>query len=494
VLARDRMGIKPVYYVQTAHGLRFASEIKALLAGERSWTIDREGLDQYLTFQNQIGDRTLFSGVRLLRPGSIAVWSDGRLDVHSFWSVEPPDRPAVTRFDDAVALYRETVDGAVHRHLMSDVPVAAYLSAGLDSTSVGALAGRALPGRLTAFTGGFDAGAWYDEVTGATAVARDLDCEHRVVRMGADDVRNNLDGVIHALDEPRMGIGAFSQYMVARHAARTHKVILTGHGGDEFFSGYPVFKLIQARTAIRRGPAAALEVLRHLRPAEIPHLVYFSRPKAAPEARHFLPVLFDRGLKRRALLPEATASDPEAAARAMDAEVGPADTAYARLLQVYARVYLPGLFVVEDKISMAHSLESRTPLVDDALIDLSLSICPELKLHGGTLKAIPRTAMRGHLPDLLYTLPKRGFPTPLARWLRGPLADWARQRIAGRDSTLTGLFRPDFLTTAWERYAGSPYRHVRALDEIQTHRMWMLLSLEAWLRTWRERSGVGLTL
>ena len=143
---------------------------------------------------------------------------------------------------------------------------------------------------------------------------------------------------------------------------------------------------------------------------------------------------------------------------------------------------------------MAHSLEARTPCLDNRLVELALSISPEAKLAGGELKAIVKAAARGELPDVLFKLPKRGFPTPLASWLRGPCRAWMSDRLLAPSSHLTLLFRPEFLRRLVEAYVTSPRRYVRPLDEIQTHRMWMLLSLESWLRQTDERLGVRLGL
>ena len=167
------------------------------------------------------------------------------------------------------------------------------------------------------------------------------------------------------------------------------------------------------------------------------------------------------------------------------------EDAYEMLMRTYMQAYLPGLLVVEDKISMAHSLESRTPMLDHALIELAFSISPRVKLHGSTLKAIIKDAMRPHLPPSLYQLPKRGFPTPLASWLRGPLAPLVRERLASPHGALTRLFEPGYLKTVVSRFLARK-APLRALDEIPAHRMWMLLSLESYLRQYEERLGVTL--
>ncbi|MGB7316760.1 MAG: asparagine synthase-related protein [Planktotalea sp.] len=163
-------------------------------------------------------------------------------------------------------------------------------------------------------------------------------------------------------------------------------------------------------------------------------------------------------------------------------------------MTTYLTIYLPGLLTVEDKISMAHALESRTPLLDNAMVDLSLSIAPETKLQGGVLKAIVKEGARDLLPAELYTMPKRGFPTPLGTWLRGPMKQWMTQRLTGVDSPLRRLFKPAYLEATVRSYQHSLGRKWRPLDELPSHRMWMLLSLEAWLRQTEETWNIRLDI
>jgi asparagine synthase (glutamine-hydrolysing) len=302
--------------------------------------------------------------------------------------------------------------------------------------------------------------------------------------------------VVRSLDEPRMGHGAFSQFMVARAAAAERKVILTGHGGDELFSGYPVFKLASLVTKIRSFDRRVLGDIRSLKFSELPHLVYFAMKWMTGDRNSlFLPILFDAKEQSKILDPSVfRAVDAARSINPFQSIVKRARNLHERILLTYLKVYLPGLLVVEDKISMAHSLEARTPLLDNAMVDLSLSIEEDVKLHNGVLKAIVKQAGIGVLPGALYDMPKRGFPTPLAAWLRGPLAGWLRDRLCGPNSRLSRIFRAEYPAHAVETYLHSRRRHVRQLDEIATHRIWMLLCLESWLRQTEELYGVSIRL
>jgi asparagine synthase (glutamine-hydrolysing) len=496
LLARDRLGIKPLYFYTQDGRLIFASEIKALLSCPQVKSgLNPVGLKQYLTYENTFGSTTMHQGVRMIEPAQYMVWEDGRINKGYFWRPEFGDGANIT-FDEACQAYLDVAERAVRRHLMSDVEVASYLSSGFDSTTVSTVASRYVGQKLATYTGSFNSGGWYDETRGAAAVAREVGSDHTTVSIEAGDLKAVMDDLVFALDEPRMGTGSFSQYMVARAAAKRVKVILTGHGGDELLAGYPVFKNIQLRRLLKDNPLNGTSILKKIRPDEWPHLVYFlSHGLLGKEARFFLPIIFSGRMLSRGLRCEVydliKEIRPEAELqRLLGAETDP----YRRLVLVYLRAYLPGLFVVEDKISMTHSLESRVPLCDNEMVEMALTWPLSIKLHKQNLKAIPKAAMRHRLPDVLYRLPKRGFPTPLRIWLRGELRNWVRERILGKYSRLNNLFRHDFLEGLVEAYLLSWRKKVRPLDEIQTHRLWALLSLEAWLRVSEERLGSRLEL
>jgi asparagine synthase (glutamine-hydrolysing) len=499
-VVRDRLGIKPVYYWHdpSTGMFCFASEIKALLvaSGRSDWQIDAESLGQYLTYENLLGDRTLFEGIRMVPPGHYLEYDHGKIRIECYWQPEIPQASGPADFDDAVIQFKTTLASSVGRHLMSDVPVACYLSAGFDSSTVCAAAASRMPEKPLAFTGHFAAGSWYDESAGAAIVADHISVPIRKTEISADDFAQHLDHVVRSLDEPRMGHGAFSQFMVARAAAAERKVILTGHGGDELFSGYPVFKLASLVTKIRNFDWTIVSDIRSLKISELPHLVYFAMKWMMGDRDSlFLPILFDPKEQNRILDPSVfRAVDTARSKNPFQNIVKRARNLHERILLTYLKVYLPGLLVVEDKISMAHSLEARTPLLDNAMVDLSLSIQENIKLHNGILKAIVREAGIGVLPGELYTMPKRGFPTPLAAWLRGPLAGWLRDRLCGPHSRLSRIFKAEYAAHAVESYLHSWRRHVRPLDEIATHRIWMLLCLESWLRQTEELYGVSIRL
>lgn len=494
ILARDRIGIKPLYYTVYKNQLLFASEIKALFGAipQDSWTIDRQGLSEYLTYQTPLGDNTLFCDVKQVLPGhaiSIHIDHPEVLEQKPFWRSEPhPDFSL--NFKDASRAFDQTFEASVQRHLLSDVPVASYLSAGFDSASVFNKASQhyghlGQSDGLAAFTGRFGnhKGDWYDETGPAGILACEHGRRHHIVDINPDGLRENLDPVIDALDEPRMGMGAFSQFMVAKEAARDFKVILTGHGGDELFSGYPVFSYAQNG------------VLGFNKFSELPQFAYFFLSRFqkhyAPEAGRGLPVLWSVAQQARLLGMDRRQLKPW---QQLDALIGDASSPSDAILKTYLHVYLPGLLIVEDKISMAHALESRTPFLDNQLIDLSLSIPHPIKLQGRVLKAIIKHHAQHQLPATYLDQPKRGFPTPLRFWLRNELSDMVEARLNGKETYLSTIFDPDVVRQFVSGYQHSVRKYVRPLDEIQSHGMWQLLSLESWLRIWSDKYGVRLKM
>lgn len=495
LLVRDRLGIKPLYYWfdPSSKTFCFASEIKAILAaaGRDRWHIDAEGLTQYLTYQNLIGDRTLYDGIRMVPPGHYVEYDREGIKVSKYWQPTFSQKQGKD-FPEEVERFRDLFSNSVERHLMSDVPIACYLSSGFDSSMVSATAAKLMSEPPMAFTGHFSEGEWYDESSGASDIATYLRIPLRKVPIDANDFANHLDDVIIALDQPRMGMGAFSQFMVAKAAAAERKVILTGHGGDELFSGYPIFKLAMLLKNLRSKELAG--TLSSLRFHELPHLVYFAM-RLMSGAGSFLPVLFDKTEQHKILNKRTSdaikCANPD---KALETLLSPLRSDYERILTTYLQVYLPGLLTIEDKISMAHALEARTPFLDNEIVDYSLGLSEETKLQNGTLKALIKGIARGTLPDEIFSMPKRGFPTPLSSWLRGPLAEWLKERLCGPNTRLNRIFNDAYLANVTSNYLGSWRKHIRVLDEIPTHRMWMLLCLESWLRQTEEVHGVRLSI
>ncbi|MGE0201795.1 MAG: asparagine synthase (glutamine-hydrolyzing) [Candidatus Melainabacteria bacterium] len=479
-LFRDGLGIKPLYLAQLPDTtLIFASEIRTLLALAPQWQRRVNGavLAQYLMFENWPQGESLFENIRLLPPGAcmMARMAGSQVQTGEHRFVRETANPVIQTdvgWEDRVAFARHQLESSVTSHLMSDVPLGAYLSGGIDSGLVSTLAARH-QADILGFTGYFEGDDhWYDERPFTRQVASRAGIPLVEVPVRASDWRNSFDDVIHTLEEPRMGMGTFSQFVVAREAARQRKVILAGHGGDELFGGYPLFK---AFWWLQQFPAArSWRVLTRFSVREFPWLVDMVMQVMRTGELRFAPNLFG---KLAATLPTAMQKIPEAFVQARQR------SPLAQLNRYYVDTYLPGLLMVEDKISMRHSLETRVPLWSQELVRQIAPLPVEDKLRGGELKAMLKAVARNILPAPVLSAPKRGFPTPLRHWFRGDLRDAVRERLLSHGSAIHSLMPQAAIEKLLKHHDGQPLPF--ALDERRAHRIWMLLCLESWSRQYR---------
>lgn len=446
-MARDQLGIKPLYYTIVNDEFLFASEIKSLFCHpDVRRRIDPLVASTFLAFNNTFGRDSCWSGIERCLPGEYLTWHHGYLTRTRFFDIKTLHvDPFQGNFNDAVSEYQDLFVRAVKDHLISDVPVGAYLSGGIDSTSVALVASRHLQDAMPVFTGYFEdhEHGWYDERNGAKAVAASGEMIQHECLITSADFQMCLNKVAYHLDEPTLGSGTVPQYIVAKAAQKEVKVVLTGHGGDELFAGYPVYKSIWLR---ENGlDCNTWQCLRHGGMDEWIRLLYFLiggmadpvlargqfRMFSARSLRGLFTadvhnLIFDAGgidglLKRYQPFP----SDPT-----MDG-----------VTRWYIGTYLPTLLVQEDKISMSCSIEGRVPICYEPLVRFALSLSGKVKLHNGELKSLPRHAMKSFLPSLLYRLPKRGFPTPVVDWLSGDLGiAWEAQWGKALPGALEGIF------------------------------------------------------
>ena len=450
LIARDRLGVKPVYYVWDGTTLAFASEVRALIAGGFVRPqLDPDAFVELLTFQNIISFRSLFRGVEILPPATRMMLDREGLRFERYWSPEPQLEDGLD-VDDLSERVRVTFDAAVERHLLSDVELASYLSSGLDSSSVTAVAARSLS-RLTTFTTGFDVSgavdfeAGFDEREEAAEFAATLGTHHHDLVLDSHDLEMVLPRVVLHLEEPRMNF-SYPNYLTAGFASQWVKVVLSSVGGDELFAGYPWrYELAEERDFVERYYAAWSRLLTRdeLAAGLAENGVDLERPRR----------LYDEALAVTEGLPPLE-----------------------RMLNYELTTYLHGLLLVEDKLSMAHSLESRVPFLDNDLVDLALTIPAATKLHGGVSKGLFRHAMRDRLPEAILTRGKTGFVPPQGTWFQQEgyldavlLSDRARSR---------GLYRPGFIEGLIHEHR-SGIRNRRLV-------LWTLLCLEWWHRIFIE--------
>jgi asparagine synthase (glutamine-hydrolysing) len=321
---------------------------------------------------------------------------------------------------------------------------------------------------------------FYDEASSAAEIAKKFGCSNYRIEINPEDFIGNIEKLIWHLDEPRVGMGAFSQYMVAAKAAREVRVILTGHGGDEFFAGYPVFKAIYGRHNIHK-------LIIHSSLRELMFFVYFAvYPKFQKEAGYFLPNIYSLRSLKKFLQPHFYQNLIQTTNIFEELEClqNVYNDAYQQLTLTYLKFYLPALFIIEDKISMAFSLESRTPLCDNEMLDLALTVPLSFKLVNYELKHIPRTAMRGKLPDFIFSLPKRGFPTPLRFWFKRELKEYIKSFILD-NIAFVDMFNKKEVEKNIISYQNSNIS--TPIDEITAHKIWVILNLIIYYKNQKSR-------
>ena len=454
LLARDRFGVKPLYYAVDGDRLLFASEIKALLEAGIRRRVSSEALVEYFTFQNVLSDRTLFDGVRILPAGHTLTAGDGDVRVNEYWDlVFEPDESV--RPEEWVEEIRARFADAVTRQLVSDVPVGSYLSGGIDSASIVSFASKQIP-RLMTFTGGFDLSSVtglelvFDERADAEAVASACRSEHYEMVMHAGDMAWVLPELVWHLEDLRVGM-SYQNHYIARLASKFVKVALAGTGGDELFAGYPW------RYAVVDGvddPAAFDRV----------YYEYWSRLVPDSERPRFL---------SDAILADVGSQSPFEAYRSVIERVDDRDP-IEKALYFETKTFLHGLLVVEDRVSMAHSLEVRVPFLDNALVDLARRIPAGLKHRPGESKPLLRDAMCGLLPPTILEKPKQGFSPPDKSWYSGPSITPIRDLLLDPRTLERGYFRPEYVRNVLDEHVSGRSDH-RLL-------IWSLLCFEWWNR------------
>jgi asparagine synthase (glutamine-hydrolysing) len=474
VLARDRLGIKPLYVAQDRQGnLQFGSEVRAIhAAGLVEKRVQPEGVLEYLTLNNNWFGRTPFVDVRMVQPGTMELYSPEGSSVRRFWSMAF-NRSHGRCLQRAVEDYREMLLEVMRRQLDADVPVMSYLSGGIDSTAITVAAHR-LDRTVRAYSCIFDLtdvgeDKFVDERDFSRAVAESTGIDRVEMQLPRDVLTTTLDNTIAALEYPRMGM-AYVNYLIARRVARDAKVVLSGMGGDEFHAGYIGRYAITQRGKRQRGTRRLLDRLLGRSKEGL------TGPELLEPYRRCLnfPILFSE--VEEALTPEfrrsASGFDPLGAIEDLIASA-PSRDPWDVVMYGDCQTYLHGLLVMEDKLSMIHSLETRVPLLDNDVIDNALSLPWDQLCDGNTGKIIFREAVKPWVPENIYTKPKMGFGPPDASWYRGPLRPWIEEKLCDENIRSQRILNPTFVRRKLEEHFSGKANHVALI--------WSFLSLGCWL-------------
>jgi asparagine synthase (glutamine-hydrolysing) len=490
--ARDRFGMKPFYYAVIDGVLYFASEIKALLPVLPEIATDPHALAEYLTFQYTIGDRSLFKHVHSLLPGHALVVENGQLRGFRYWDVRY-DIDFVHKEKWFVRRLRDVLEESVRLHLRSDVPVGAYLSGGIDSSLIGILASRAQSSGRVAFHGKFTEFPGYDESHFAEAVARDANLTLHQIDITPRDFSDSIGNVIYHLDHPVAGPGSFPQYMVSRLAAQHVKVVLGGQGGDEIFGGYARYLIAYFEQCITAAIDDTYRNGNFIVTAEsiIPQLTVLQEYK--PLLRRFFAKGMFGPLDERyyRLVDRSTDMENEVDWSSLDrqgvferfkaifnSERNVKKEAYFDSMTHFDfKCLLPALLQVEDRMSMAHGLEARVPLLDTPLVEFAATTPADVKFKDGNLKHFIKTAFAKELPPaVVQRRDKMGFPVPLKEWFARELRDYVGDAFVTQKTRHRPFFNTEAILAGFDQ------------GERFSRKTWGLLNLELWHQIFHDRA------
>ncbi|HJU74637.1 MAG TPA: asparagine synthase (glutamine-hydrolyzing) [Gemmatimonadaceae bacterium] len=491
-LARDRFGVKPLYYAHLEDGtLVFGSEIKAILESRvLRAALNRRAIPDALANYAPSGDETLFAGIKRLPAGHTMTWHDGRIDIEPYWDLHYRTVELNGQSDEQlIDEYRDRFREAVRMRLMSDVPLGMFLSGGIDSAAITATMSELVDDPIKTFSVAF-AEREANELQYARLVSQRYRTDHHEVVVTPDEFFAALPRLVWHEDEPIAHPSSIALYFVSKLAAERVKVVLTGEGSDETLAGYNRYRVTLFNKRLGQPYEAAIpRAMRAVVRSGIDTL-----PRGGGLRRRltrtflYLPAdldtlyfdnfaVFGRRRQRELLAPaladEVRGIDPYAAAHAaLDRTDAP--TLLDRMLYADTKTYLHELLMKQDQMSMAASIESRVPFLDHPLVEYASSLPQRLKLRGWTTKYVLREAMKGLLPEEILSRRKMGFPVPVGAWLRGQFRPLLDEFVLSDRAAARGLFQRDAVRRLVDSHVAGHEKH----DE----RLWMLVNWEIWQR------------
>jgi asparagine synthase (glutamine-hydrolysing) len=487
LLARDRMGIKPLYYLRQGDELFFGSELKAIFENpEVARRIDPVGLHYYLSLNYVPGPYTLVEGVEKLRAGRWLEWRDGWVETGTYWKLE--FRP---RLDLTLGAAKEELDSlladSVREHLVSDVPLGVWSSGGLDSSTILHYAAQVCPDRLKTFSVSFR-GRSFDESEYFRLVASKYGTDHHEFDLNpGEDLSVAIEDLAYYSDEPTADAGALPVWYLSKMCREHVTVALSGEGADELFGGYVTYLADRLATHLRLVPAvarrAALQMLRHWPPSNDKVGFEYKLKRflagsllSADEAHLFWNGTFSEAEKRD--LYYGSGHGPVGILFDSPSRPNGDLGALSRYLWFDQRFYLPDDILTKcDRMSTAHSLEVRPPFLDHRIVEFANSLPENLKVRGSTLKYVLRELMKDKLPRAVLARKKEGFDIPIHDWFRGPLRPLLLDTLTDEAVARCGLFRP-------EKVRWLVQEHLERRANLGYH-LWGLLILFLWMKRWR---------
>jgi asparagine synthase (glutamine-hydrolysing) len=494
-VARDRLGVKPLYYTITARNtVLFASEIKSLLVHpDVSAQMDVAALGDYLSLKYVPSPRTMFAGIHSLPPGFCFIWQKGILKLKRYWDISFARQSPHASEGETAERLADLLKESVRLQLRSDVPFGAFLSGGVDSSTIVALMAELLHENVKTFSVGFEGSRLRDELPYARDVAQRFGTEHHEVLIGASDFVDLAERIIWHLDQPIADQATVATWMVARLASQEVKMVLTGEGGDELFAGYARYPGERLASWVTRLPSRAQHLVRLTLPY-LPGLRRFKNAAYALTERdeaerlvNWFPLF--NGHSRYQLLSGDVreALNERSRARAFRIELSQTDAVHwlDRMLYVDMKLWLADYLLLRgDKLTMENSLEARVPYLDHQLVEFAASLPPEMKLKGLTGKYILKKVGARWLPPAITHRKKRGFPIPISAWLRGPARPMIRDLLTSTRIRQRGWFRPEYVERLLHEHEAGFANHGLLI--------WGLVSIELWQKLFCDSRALSL--
>ena len=483
-LARDPFGIKPLYYAKLGNSFVFASEIKSIMQYNKNKSLNLEAIADYLTFQYTLGDKTFFKGVKKLLPGHFMFITESGLTSKKYWDItfnidfkkSPQDFKKELLF---------LLEDSIRLQTRSDAPLGAHLTGGIDTAAIVCLASNFINHPLKTFIAGFKEGGVYDDTSWGRITSEFANTKHFEIFPSHEDFKTYFSSIIWHLDEPVAGSGIFGQYMVAKLASKKVKVVLGGQGADEMIGGYARYYLLYLDRLLKNDIIGKSENLSLSKDALLHnfgqlkeyHLLTTDflqdRTGSLADERYFKLIKrcddLDSTLTPR-IMKELNGYSPFLAFKQIfnkDNNIDLLD----KVLYYEIKAWLPALLQVEDRLSMAFSLESRVPFLDCRIANLLFSMPVDIKFNGGRMKYILREAIKGVIPEKIRRRnDKIGFPVPITQWFKSPLDDFVKDLLLSKKSRNREIFNQESVEKA-----------INNNSEFNRE-LWGFICLEAWFR------------
>lgn len=485
-LARDRLGQKPLYYYFNKGKFLFASEIKSILQDRTiKRELNEEALVDYLALQNVIDEKTFLKGINILLPGHYLILKNNSMEIKQYWDASY-DKVELKDIRKYIQSFNKIFSESIKRHMISDVILGTTLSGGFDSSSVTVKTGQFSKNRLKTFTGKFKEGkkhGKYDVTKYSGAVAKRVNAKIYEADINSDHFKEYIGKIVYHLEEPRADVTVISRYMLYKLVSENVKVVLTGEGGDELFTGYPVYKATYFKDLVKKNPLNIFKALTLFKLTEIPRSAYFLVfPFFDKEIRDGLFIIFNKKERRKLFTKEFYKKiENHSPINTINKYIGNKRLSNSDKAQyLYLKTYLPFFFLMNDKLSMAHSIEARVPICDNELTEFATSIPMKYKLYNNQSKYIIKKAMEKELPSIIYKQPKRGFFTPFSLWIRKELKEFVYDILLDKRVEKRGIFNMNYIQELLDKHCSSNKDTLWNL--VISAKIWCLFIIELWFR------------